>query len=163
MLPCWHLSNGSIDVRKRMNIVLTDLLHLCTNIFRPPPAPRPGERKLLTVPLHDSVDKPEMSPVLALAAAQMASSGLLWKWVSTDGTANLASWDSSQKVFVRGSVEDWQIFIGENWRVRDTNNIEYRGPSITVTDRLIRETLKHPALETASWALQLKRKRKVTQ
>jgi hypothetical protein len=149
--------------KERMNILLTDLLHLCTSVFRPPPAPKAGERKLLTVPRHESVDKPEMSPVLALAAAQLASSGLLWKWVCTDGTAKLVSWDSSQKVFVRGTVEDWAIFMGQHWMVRDSDGREYLGPSFVVCDRLIQAVLKHPLLPIASWALQLKRKREVTQ
>jgi hypothetical protein len=89
-------------------VQLTDLLHLCTNFFRPPPAPKVAVRQLLVVPRHDSVDKPEMSPVLALAAAQMATSRKLWKWVSTDGTAKLVSWDSSQKVFVRGLAKRYR-------------------------------------------------------
>jgi hypothetical protein len=143
-----------------MNILLTDLLHLCTTVFRPPAAPKAAERKLLTVPLHEFLDQPQMQPVLAAAAAQLATSGLLWKWISTDGTAKLVSWDASQKIFIRGTVEDFAILLGEYFTIRDSSGREYRGPSLTVTDRLIRETLKHPALETASWALQLQRKRK---
>jgi hypothetical protein len=103
-----------------------------------------------------------MLPVLAVAAAQLATGGLLWKWVSTDGTPRLVTWDASQKIFIRGTTEDFAIFIGERWIVRDTNDVEYRGPSTTVTDGLIQAVLKHPALESASWALQLKLKREVT-
>jgi hypothetical protein len=161
MLPCSHLSNGSIDVRKRMNILLTDLLHLCTSVFRPPAAPKAGERKLLIVPLHDSVDQPQMVPVLALAAAQLATSGKLWKWITTDGTAKLVSWDSQQQLFIRGTVEDWAIYLGQHFTVKDTNNIEYAGPSVLVTDRLIAVVLAHPETPIASWAEQLKRKREV--
>jgi hypothetical protein len=100
----------------------------------------------------------EMSPVLATAAETLARSGLLWKWVS-NGTAKLCSWDSSQKVFVRGTVEDWQIFIGEHWRVQDSRGIEYVGPSRLVADRLIAAVLAHHETPVASWALQLKMKR----
>jgi hypothetical protein len=140
-------------------VLLGDLIHLCSNIFRPPPVAKTAQRKLLQVPLHESVDKPPMQPVLAAAAAQLATSGLLYKWICTDGSVKLVSWDTSQQLFIRGTVEDWAIFIGQHWIVRDTNNIEYRGPSITVTDRLIQAVLKHPATATASWAEQLRRKR----
>jgi hypothetical protein len=141
---------------------LSDLLHLCTSIFRPPPAPKAAARTILVVPRHESVDKPEMSPVLAAAAAQLATSGLLWKWVCTDGGLKLCSWDASQQIFLRGTVEDFAFFIGERWIVRDTNSVEYRGPSISITDRLIQAVLKHPSLPIASWALQLKMEREGT-
>ena len=140
-------------------MLLTDLLHVCTSVFRPPPAPKAAARPVLVVPRHEFADKPEMSPVLAVAAAQLAASGLLWKWVSTDGTPKLCSWDSSQLVFARGSVQDWQIFIGQNWRMRDTNNVEFAGPSPLVADRLIAGALAHPETPINSWALQLRRKR----
>lgn len=41
-----------------MSMLLTDLLHLCTSVFRPPPAPRAAARQPLTVPLHESIDIP---------------------------------------------------------------------------------------------------------
>ena len=114
------------------------------------------------MPQHEAVDKPQMLPVLTTAAAQLATSGLLWRWICTDGSVKLCSWDTSQKIFIRGTVEDFAVFIGERWIVRDTNNIEYRGPSVTVTDRLIQAVLKHPAIPTATWAEQLRRKREGT-
>jgi hypothetical protein len=141
---------------------LLNLLRLWTKQFRPS-ASKAAVRQLLIVPLHESVDKPQMLPVLATAAAQLATSGLLWKWVSTDGAAKLCSWDAAQKIFVRGTVEDWAIFIGQHWSVRDTDGVEYLGPSRMVSDRLIQAVLKHQSLPIASWAEQLKRKREATQ
>jgi hypothetical protein len=126
-------------------------------IFRPP-APRLAARTVLVVPLHEAVDKKEMSPVLAKAAETLARSGLLWKWVS-NGTAKLCSWDSSEKVFVRGTVEDWQIFIGQNWRVRDSSGVEYAGPSRLVADRLTAAVLAHPETPVASWQIATNKKR----
>jgi hypothetical protein len=137
---------------------LVNLLHLCAKLFYPP-ASRAAARTVLVVPLHESVDKPQMRPVLAAAAAQLATSGKLWKWICTDGSVKLCSWDSSQKVFVRGTVEDWTLFFGRNWIVKDTDGREYLGPSFAVCDRLIQAVLKHPATPTATWAEQLRRKR----
>jgi hypothetical protein len=142
-------------------MLLTDLLHLCTNLFRPPATTvRTAERKLLIVPLHAAVDKPQMQPVIAAAADELASSGKLFKWLRTDGNPKLCRWDSTQMQFVRGSVEDWAVYFGQHWRVRDTNNIEYAGPSFVVADRLIAAVLAHPQTPVASWqtAIDLKRK-----
>jgi hypothetical protein len=141
---------------------LSDLIHLCTNLFCPPPAPRTTERKTLQIPVHEAVDKPEMSPVLAAAAAQLATSGKLWKWITTDGTAKLTAWDSQQQLFIRGTTVDWAVFIGQHWKVKDTKNIEYAGPSVLVTDRLIAAVLAHPQTPVASFALQLRMKREGT-
>ena len=46
-----------------------------------------------------------------------------YKWITTDGTAKLVHWDALQKIFIRGTVQDFVIFIGERWIVRDTKNI----------------------------------------
>jgi hypothetical protein len=145
-----------------VTMLLTDLISLCTSVFRPPPAAKAVDRKPLVVPQHESVDKPQMSPVLALAAAQLATSGKLWKWISTNGSAKLTAWDVQQKLFIRGSTEDWCYYIGQNFRVRDTNNVEYAGPSPLVCDRLIALVLAHPETPIASWALQLAMKREAT-
>jgi hypothetical protein len=126
---------------------------------RPTFTARPSERQLLTVPVHERIDKAESQPVLATAAAQVAGSGLVWKWVCYDGTSKLCSWDGAQKVFLRGSLNDWILFFGSRWAVKDTNGVEYRGPSLVVADRLLQAVLKHPALPIATWALQLQRKR----
>jgi hypothetical protein len=142
---------------------LLNLLHLWTKLFRSPPAPKAAERQLLIVPRHEAVDKPHMLPVLAAAAAQLASSGLLWKWVSADYSVHLVSWDVAGQVFVRGSTNDWILFFGRNWIVKDSDGREYLGPSFAVCDRLTQAVLKHPSLPIASWALQLKRKREATQ
>lgn len=117
---------------------------------------RPPERQTLTVPLHTRVDKVESQPVLAKAAEQIATSGLVWAWVS-DGTAKpkLCQWDSAQRVFLQGSLQDWQLFFGRHWVLKDTNNQEFAGPSPAVCDRLLQAVLTHPELPTATWALQL--------
>jgi hypothetical protein len=49
--------------------------------------------------------------------------------LSYDGTAKLCHWDTSEQVFLRGSLNDWQLFFGTRWVVKDTNHQEYRGPS----------------------------------
>ena len=134
-------------------------LSLCTNLFHPPPPIRTAERKLLVVPLHEQVDTPQMQPVLATAAEQLATSGLLWLWQSSNGTRHLCSWDSKQLVFCRGTLQDWAGFIGRNWIVKDTTNGEYLGPSLVVTDRLVTAVLAHPETPRADWAMQLRMKR----
>ena len=105
---------------------------------------RPPERQILTVPVHEKINKTGVQSVLAKAADQIARSGLLWKWVSYDGTIKLCHWDAAEKVFRRGSIEDWINFFGRHWRVFDTNNQEYFGPKPVVADRLIAAVLAHP-------------------
>jgi hypothetical protein len=83
----------------------------------------------------------------------------MWKWVRYDGSLRLCQWDASQKLFLRGTVEDWVRFIGVHWRTFDTNRVEYSEPSLVVTDRLISAVLAHPDLAVACWALQLQKKR----
>jgi hypothetical protein len=141
---------------------LSDLIHLTVSRIFPPPVVRSAERKILTVPLHEAVDKPQMQSVLAAAAEQIAISGIVWKWHCYDGSDKLVSWDSKQQVFLRGSLEDWAIFIGRHWIVRDTSNREYLGPSLVVCDRLVAAVLAHPETPIADWALQLAMKRKAT-
>jgi hypothetical protein len=138
---------------------LSDLLNLCTNAFRPPPPIRTAERKLLVIPLYESLDQPKMKPVIAAAAEQMATSGLVFRWQSPNGTVHLVWWSNSQKVFLRESIEGWCLFIGRNWITKDSNGREYLGPAFAVCDRLIAATLKHPAIPEASFLIQLQRKR----
>jgi hypothetical protein len=144
-------------------VLLTDLLAATANLFRPPPVTTPRvARQILIVPLHGKINQQqgETPVVLAKAAEQLARSGMLWKWIGIDGKGKLCSWDSSQKVFVRGNIEDWVYWFGNHFRVRDTSNIEYLGPSLVVTDRLIQAVLAHPETPIASFALQLQEKRK---
>src|ERR1700730_1638684 len=126
------------------------------------PTGRTSGKPILTVPLHQAVDRPEMQPVIAAAADQIVRSRLLWKWVRYDGSLRLCHWDSKQKLFLRGTVEDWVKFIGEHWRTFDTNHVEYSQPSLVVTDRLISAVLSHPELAVADWALQLQKKKEKT-
>jgi hypothetical protein len=144
-------------------VQLSDLLNLCTNVFRPPPPSRTAERKLLVIPIHEAVDKPQMQPVIAAAAEQMATSGLIFRWQSPNGTAHLVSWNSSQRVFQGGTNEDWCLFIGRNWIIKDSNGRVYLEPSFAVCDRLIAAALKHPAIPEASFLIQLQRKREAIQ
>jgi hypothetical protein len=144
-------------------MMLSDLIHAFSRLWTPPAPTRTTERKLLTVPIHNHVDHPEAQPVLAAAADIIANSGIVYKWLCHDGSLKLCSWDSSQKLFIRGSITDWLFFIGDNWKVRDTDNIEYRGPSFVVTDRLIGRVLAHPATPVADWRLQeIKKKDETT-
>jgi hypothetical protein len=76
------------------------------------PAGKTARKPILTVPLHQLVDKPEMQPVIALAADRIVKSRLLRKWVRYDGSLRLCQWDASQQLFLRGTVEDWIKFIG---------------------------------------------------
>ena len=121
------------------------------------------ERQVLTVPVHEDVDKEykqaEVQKVLAKAAEQIANSNLVWKWINYDNSLKLCYWDRLEKAFLRGSLTDWIHFFGSHFIVKDTNNREYFGASPVVTDRLIAAVLNHPATPTASWALQLKMKR----
>jgi hypothetical protein len=145
-----------------LSIQLSDLIHLASNLFRPPASTTPkAERQILIVPLHGRINQQQGDTpvVLARAAEQLARSGLLWKWIGIDGKPRLVYWDSKQKIFIRGTLDDWVYYFGDHWRVRDTNNVEYRGPSPVVTDRLIAAVLSHPELPTACFALQLQRKR----
>jgi hypothetical protein len=89
---------------------LSDLLNLCTNVFRPAPI-RTAERKLLVIPLHEALDQPKMKPIIAAAAEQLATSGLLYKWICTNSTVHLVFWNSSEKVFQRGSIKDWALYL----------------------------------------------------
>jgi hypothetical protein len=147
---------------------LTDLISYVSRVFcPPPPVPRTQERAILTVPVHEQINKSntqaQVQRVLTVAAAQIAGSGLIWKWIKSDGSAYLVSWDKEQKLFLQGTLEDWRMFFGNHWRVRDTNNVEYRGPSLIVTDRLVAAVLAHPDTAIADWALQLRMKRKAAQ
>jgi hypothetical protein len=62
-------------------MMLTDMLFASVGkIFRSPaPVLTTAERKFLTVPLHHAVDTPRMQAVLAKAAEEIATSGLVWK------------------------------------------------------------------------------------
>jgi hypothetical protein len=100
-----------------------------------------------------------MKPVIAAAAEQMATSGLVFRWQSPNGSSHLVWWDTAQKVFLRESIEGWCLFIGRNWITKDSNGREYRGPAFAVCDRLIAATLKHEAIPEASFLIQLQRKR----
>lgn len=120
---------------------------------------RPPERQTLVLPVHERIDEPESQPVLEAAAQQVVMSKLVWRWPKYDGTSRLCRWDSAQKVFLQGSLNDWIYFIAENWHVRDANGVEYLGPSPVIMDRLLQKILAHPELPTASWALQLQRRR----
>jgi hypothetical protein len=127
---------------------------------------RAPERQFLTVPIHEEVDnrykEAKVQAVVAAAAAQVAGSGLVWKWVRYDGSAKLCHWDSVQRVFLQGSLTDWVLFFGRHFRVQDTGGREYLGPSPAVADRLIQRILADPTLPVASWSLQLAKKREAT-
>ena len=127
---------------------------------------RPPEKQTLIIPIHEDINKEpqqaKIRSVLETAAVLVAGSGLCWKWVCYDGAVKLCKWDTAQKVFLRGSLNDWILFFGDNWTVKDTNSQEYRGPSPAVADRLIQAVLKHPELPAATWSLQLARKREAT-
>jgi hypothetical protein len=142
-------------------VLLTDLINCVSRLWNPPVTNQKTERPILTVPVHRQINNQQgEAPVaLAKAAAQIAGSGLVWKWICTDGRPKLCSWDSSQRVFLGGELNDWIYFFGRNWRIRDTNNIEYLGPSPIVADRLIQAVLAHRETPIASFALQLQRKR----
>jgi hypothetical protein len=124
---------------------------------------RPPERQVLVVPVHTDIGKeprqPEVRAVLAKAAGQIARSQLLWRWIRHDGAAKLVSWDAEQLVFLQGNLTDWSTFFGMHWRVFDTNNQEFLGPSQIVADRMIEAVLADPDLPRADWALQLAKKR----
>lgn len=124
---------------------------------------RAPEKQFLTVPIHEEVDnqykETKIQAVLTAAAAQVAGSGLLWAWARYDGSTKLCRWDSEQKVFLQGSLNDWILFLGQHWRIRDTTGKEYLSPSPAVADRLIQKILKDPTLPVANWALELQRKR----
>jgi hypothetical protein len=120
---------------------------------------RAEERKVLFVPVHEVVDRPESVAVLAKAAQEVATSGKVWRWNTYDGGEKLVFRDTKQQVFLRGSLEDWAVFLGTNWVVRDTTNREYLGPSLVVTDRLVAAVLAHPEIKIADWTLQLRMKR----
>jgi hypothetical protein len=62
------------------------------------------------------------------AAEQVAKSGLLWKWVSYDGTIKLVRWDAAEQVFLRGSLNDWYHFFGTHFVVKDGAGREFLGP-----------------------------------
>jgi len=123
---------------------------------------RTEERKVLVVPVHEIVDRPQSIAIIAKAAQEIASSGKVWRWNTYDGGVKLCSWDSKQQVFIRGSLADWAIFIGQHWIVKDPTNREYLGPSLVVTDRLVTAVLRHPETKIADWALQLAMKREAT-
>jgi hypothetical protein len=124
---------------------------------------RPPEKHFLTVPIHEEVDnrykEVKIRGVLTAAAAQVAGSGLLWQWPRYDGSTKLCRWDPEQRVFLQGSLNDWILFFGMHWRIRDTTGQEFLSPSPAVADRLIQKILKDPLLPGASWALQLTKKR----
>jgi hypothetical protein len=126
-------------------------------------ASRPPERQVLVVPVHGDINKEprqsEVQSVLKKAAGQITESGLLWRWIRHDGASKLVRWDSEQLVFLQGTLSDWVTFFGTHWRVFDTNNQEFLGPSQIVADRMIEAVLLDPCLPVATWALQLSRKR----
>jgi hypothetical protein len=142
-------------------VLLTDLLSCVSRIWTPPATNQKAERPILTVPVHRQINNQQGEAPIALAkaGAQIAGSGLVWKWIGVNGKPQLCSWNASQKVFVRGNIEDWVYWFRKHFRVRDTSNVEYLGPSLVVTDRLIAAVLAHPETPIASFALQLKMKR----
>ena len=73
---------------------------------------RPPERQTLVIPVHERVDKSESQSVLEAAAAQIAGSALLWRWIRHDGSARLCRWDTSEKAFLQGNLDDWARFFG---------------------------------------------------
>jgi hypothetical protein len=109
---------------------------------------RPPEKQTLVIPKHEDLNSEpkqvEIRSVLETAAALVAGSGLLWRWQCYDGTVKLCRWDQAQKVFLRGALHDWILFLGDHWTVKDTTGQEFRGPSAPVADRLIQAILAHP-------------------
>jgi hypothetical protein len=140
-----------------MNINIIDLFKQHSFTDRTP------ERQALLVPIHERINLPESQPILAKAAEQLATSGKLWKWQCSNGSLKLVHWDAKQQVFLRGTLEDWAVFFGRHWVVRDTTNREFLGPSLVVTDRLVAAVLKHPETKEASWSLQLSMKREIAE
>jgi hypothetical protein len=130
------------------------------SLLGPERTPTP-ERQTLTVPIHVRVDKAESQPVLEKAADLIARSGFVWRWTKIDGASRLHRWDAEQQIFIAGSLEDWAVFFGKKFVVRDTTGEQFAGPSQVVCDRLIARVLAHPSTPIASWALQLQRKREV--
>lgn len=142
-------------------MLLTDLMSVVQRIWTPPATNPKTDRPILTVPVHRQINNQQGEAPIALAkaAAQIAVSGLVWKWINVNGKPYLCSWNATEKVFLRGELNDWVYFIGEHFQVRDTNNIQYLGPSPVVMDRLISAVLAHPDTPIASFALQLQKKR----
>ena len=62
-------------------------------------------------------------------------------------------------MFLQDSLAGWVTYFGRNWRVMDTDNREYLGPSHIVADRMIAAILADPNTPVATWALQLEKKR----
>ena len=110
-------------------MLLTDLINCVSRLWNPPVTNQKTERPILTVPVHRQINNQQGEAPIALAkaAAQIAGSGLVWKWIATNGKSHLCRWNSTERVFLRGELNDWIYFFGSNWRVRDTNNIEYLG------------------------------------
>jgi len=95
---------------------------------------------------------------LDTAAEQLVRSGLFWKWDrrKMDGGWALKRWDVD--MFVSFDTRELARFLGEKFRIFDTDNQEWAKPSISVTARIHEKLLNHPDLPQADWALTMEKR-----
>jgi len=114
-------------------------------------------RQTLTIPVHDQLDNEHqwhlVEPVLRKAADQIVNSKLGWRWNRYDGKARVVQWSRPDGVFIGFDIDTWRVWLGEHWKILDTNNMEWAGPSRAVADRIYAAVLKHTNIPLASFEL----------
>lgn len=122
-----------------------------------------GNKKVLTIPVHSEVDheakQTKVQPILARAAQTLVASGLLYRWTKYTGLARLSLWNDRERMFQFLGLDDFICWLGQHYRIIDSDGVEWAGPSPVVGDRLYAAVLNHPDIQLASFGLQEERRR----
>jgi hypothetical protein len=120
------------------------------------------DRKTLIIPTPELCDNRyhhhEVEPLLRKAAQQIIDSKLVFKWTRYTGKAVLVRWSDLDRKFLAFGLDDFRAWLGQQWKVIDTNNMEFLGPSRAVGDRLYAVVLDDRNLPLASWKLERERR-----
>jgi hypothetical protein len=115
-------------------------------------------RQTLTIPVHDQLDNERkwhlVEPILQKCADQIVNSKLVWRWVRYDGRSRVVQWSKPDGVFIGFDIDTWRVWLGQRWKIIDSNGVEWAGPSRAVADRIYAMTLKHPNIPLAPFKLQ---------
>jgi len=66
----------------------------------------------------------------------------------------VVQWSKPDGIFTGFDIDTWCVWLGQRWKIIDSNGVEWAGPSRAVADRIYAAVLKHPNIPLASFMLQ---------